>query len=338
MSSVSPTVARPSAGPGDGALLQTRRLSVSFPTAVGPVAVVDEVDVTIRTGRTLGLIGESGSGKTMLANALIGLLPDAAVVGGQILFRGEDLAAVPAARRRAVRGREISMVFQDPLSALNPTQRIWKQVSEIPRRDGASRADARRLALDRLAEAGVPEPAQRLDVFPHQLSGGLRQRVMIALALAGEPELLLADEPTTALDVTVQARILALLKRLQEERYMSMLLVSHDLRVVSHVAHDLVVMYAGRVCEAGPASTVIGRPAHPYTRALTRSIPSVHQKKALPSPLPGAPASPYARPSGCAFNPRCPIAQDICREVVPPVREVAPDRTVACHFAEEVLG
>lgn len=338
MNAVDLAVARSSAGPGDGILLETRNLSVSFPTAQGPVAVVDGVDVCIRTGRTSGLIGESGSGKTMLANALIGLLPDTAVVEGEILFRGEDLAAVPSARRRAVRGREISMIFQDPLSALNPTQRVWKQVAEIPRRDGSSRAAARTIAVGLLDEAGVPEPEKRLDVFPHQLSGGLRQRVMIALALAGKPTLLLADEPTTALDVTVQARILALLKRLQEERDMSMLLVSHDLRVVSHVADDLVVLYAGRVCEAGPTAEILTRPAHPYTRALTRSIPSVHQKKTLPSPLPGAPASPYARPTGCAFHPRCPLAQDICREVVPPVRTIAPGRAAACHFAEEVLG
>ena len=324
-------------GQDESTLLATRGLSVSFPTPVGPVAVLDRVDLSIGAGQTTGLIGESGSGKSMLARAIIGLLPPKATTEGEILLRGENLLDQGREERRHTRGHEISMIFQDPLSSLNPVQKIWKQVTEINRHEGASRAECRAKATELLADAGIPDAAARLDAYPHEFSGGLRQRAMIALALAGSPSLLLADEPTTALDVTVQARILNLLKSLQEERRMSMLLVSHDLRVVSHVAHQITVMYCGRICESGPTAAVIHHPAHPYTKALAGSIPSVHRRTLLPSPLPGSPASPYARPAGCAFHPRCPFARECCATVEPEPREIAPGRTVSCHFAEEVL-
>jgi peptide/nickel transport system ATP-binding protein/oligopeptide transport system ATP-binding protein len=299
--------------------------------------VVDGVSFDVPPATTVGLIGESGSGKTMTANAIIGLLPGGARTGGDLLWRGENLLRADRARRRRLRGHEIAMIFQDPLAALNPTQTIARQVGEILRRDGKPRDEVRRRVLDLLDRAGIPDPARRLRAYPHEFSGGMRQRAMIALALAGNPALLLADEPTTALDVTVQARILRLLRSIQEDEGLAMLLVSHDLRVVAHVAHQVVVMYAGRVAERGPTAAVLGRPAHPYTQALVRSVPAIRTRTALAHPLPGTPATPVNRPAGCAFHPRCPLARDRCRHEQPAVRPVAPDRWAACHFAEELL-
>ncbi|UED88781.1 ABC transporter ATP-binding protein [Streptomyces profundus] len=314
-------------------------LTVSLPGADGgTVRVLDGVSFEVPPATTVGLIGESGSGKTMTANALMGLLPPGATTGGEVSWRGGDLLGADAARLRRVRGREIAMVFQDPLAALNPTQRIGRQVGEIPRRDGLPRAEVRRRVIDLLDRAGVPEPERRMRAYPHEFSGGLRQRAVIAMALSGNPSLLLADEPTTALDVTVQARILALLRSVQQAEGLSMLLVSHDLRVVSHVAERVVVMYAGRIAEQGPAGDVLRRPAHPYTRALVASVPAVRTRTALADPLPGTPAGPASRPSGCPFHPRCPLARARCRTEVPAVRTVAEGRRGACHFAEEVLG
>jgi len=318
-------------------LLQADELVVELPGSDGAVRVVDGVSFEVPEGTTVGLIGESGSGKTMTALAVIGLLPDGATTGGELRWRGEDLLRVNADRRRRVRGHEISMIFQDPLAALNPSLTIGRQVGEILRRDGKPRAEVRRAVIDLLERAGVPDPARRMDSYPHEFSGGLRQRAMIALALAGNPALLLADEPTTALDVTVQARILGLLRDIQREQGLAMLLVSHDLRVIAHVAEQVVVMYAGRVAERGPAPRVLRRPAHPYTRALVRSVPAVRTRTALADPLPGAPATPANRPSGCAFHPRCPLARERCAVEVPSVREIEPGRWSACHFAEEVL-
>jgi peptide/nickel transport system ATP-binding protein/oligopeptide transport system ATP-binding protein len=317
-------------------LLRVEHLTVLLPATGGADPVLDDVSFSVRPGRTTGLIGESGSGKTMLAMAVIGLLPAGATCTGQILLREEDLLAAGEARRRRVRGREIAMIFQDPLSALNPSQRIGRQVGEFLRRNGSTRVEADRAAVGLLTRAGIPDAQRRARDYPHQFSGGMRQRAMIAMALAGGPSLLLADEPTTALDVTVQARILRLLRTLQDESGMSMLLVSHDLRVMSHVSHDLVVLYAGRVCERGPTRQVLRAPRHPYTRALAASVPAVRTRNTLAATLPGAPASPLARPSGCPFHPRCPMARQRCATEVPALREVAAGRWSACHFAEEV--
>ncbi|MGK3952323.1 ABC transporter ATP-binding protein [Microbacterium sp. I2] len=317
-------------------LLEVEHLTVDVPGADGPVRIIDDVSFSMRAGTTTGLIGESGSGKTMTAMAVLGLLPPGSTTGGHIRFRGRDLLTMNEDERRRVRGREISMIFQDPLAALNPTQRIGKQVGEILRANGSSRAEAQRTAVALLERAGIPDPAARAGDYPHQFSGGMRQRAMVALALAGTPQLILADEPTTALDVTVQARILDLLRSLRDNEGTAMLLVSHDLRVMAHVADHLVVMYAGRVAERGPASELLRRPKHPYTRALVHSVPSVSAKSAIADPLPGAPANPRARPTGCAFHPRCPMARDICRDVDPALLEVGPGRRSACHFAEEV--
>ncbi|WP_165367690.1 ABC transporter ATP-binding protein, partial [Phytoactinopolyspora endophytica] len=234
-------------------LLDVRDLDVVLPGSSGPVRIIDQVSFTVHAGRTTGLIGESGSGKTMTAMAVIGLLPQGALTRGELWWRSEDLLAASPRRRRRVRGREIAMIFQDPLASLNPSQTVGRQVTEIPRRDGRPRSELTATASDLLGRVGIPDPAQRATNYPHQFSGGMRQRAMTALALAGKPQLILADEPTTALDVTVQARILDMLRNLREQENTAMLLVSHDLRVMAHVADDLVVMYAGRVCERGPA-------------------------------------------------------------------------------------
>ncbi|MEV0648256.1 ABC transporter ATP-binding protein [Phytomonospora sp. NPDC050363] len=319
-----------------GPLIEARDLSVHLPGATAMTPVIDKVSFTVAEGRTTGLIGESGSGKTMIASAVIGLLPETATTSGELRLREEELLTAGEKRRRKLRGHEIAMVFQDPLSALNPTQRVGRQVGEILRRDGVARGEVDKAVVGLLDQAGIPDPKRRMRAYPHQFSGGMRQRAMIALALAGNPSLVLADEPTTALDVTVQARILRLLSAIQAERGMSMLLVSHDLRVMSHVSHDLVVLYAGRVCERGPTKRVLGRPRHPYTKALLASVPAVHTASVPADPLPGAPANPMARPAGCAFHPRCPLARERCRVEVPLAREIEPGRFSACHFAEEV--
>ncbi|MGN9783869.1 ABC transporter ATP-binding protein [Nonomuraea sp. ZG12] len=322
-------------GTSSGAL-RVRELSIRLPGPRGMATVVDRVSFDVVQGRTTGLIGESGSGKSLTAMALVGLTPDTAELSGQVLLDDEDLLLATPARVRLVRGSEISVVFQDPSTALNPTMTIGDQVGEILRSRGLSRRQARARAADLLDHVGIPDAADRVSAYPHEFSGGMRQRAMIALALAGGPRFILADEPTTALDVTVQARILGLLARLRDEDDLAMLLVSHDLRVMSHVADDLVVMYAGRVCEHGPAKTVLSRPLHPYTDALVRSVPSVRTQAAIADPLPGSPANPFDRPAGCPFNPRCPRAVDRCRTEVPELREIAPGRASACHFAEEL--
>jgi len=303
-----------------------------------PVRILDGVRLDVRAGRTTALIGESGSGKSVLGSTVIGLLPDGMRAEGHLEFAGEQLLGLSERRRASFRGSRIAMIFQDPLAALNPSQRVGRQVGEVLRRRGVRGERLRGAVLSLLERVGIPRPAERARAFPHQLSGGLRQRAVIAMALSGEPELIIADEPTTALDVTVQKRILDLLAELQRESGVSMLFISHDLRVVSHIADDLVVLYAGRVAEIGPAREVLRVPLHPYTRALAASVPSVHAASAIAEPIPGSAASPANRPSGCAFHPRCPLAQEICRAAVPELSEIEPGRFSACHFAEQLRG
>lgn len=317
-------------------VLEIRDLVVHLDRPV-PVRIIDGVDLEVRAGGTTALIGESGSGKSILGSAVIGLLPDAMSVSGSIQFEQVDVLGLAERRRRALRGRGISMVFQDPLAALNPSQRIGRQVGELLRRGGLRGAGLRRAVLGLLERVGIPQPEERSRAFPHQLSGGLRQRAVIAMALSGAPRLIIADEPTTALDVTVQKRVLDLLSDMQRESGVAMLFISHDLRVVSHVADDIVVLYAGRVAESGPTREVLARPLHPYTRALARSVPSVASASAVADPIPGTAANPAARPTGCAFHPRCPLAREVCAREVPVAREVQPGRRTACHFAEELL-
>ncbi|GAA4473688.1 ABC transporter ATP-binding protein [Phytohabitans houttuyneae] len=317
-------------------LLRVRDLVVE----AGPLRILDGVGFDVPAGQTLGVVGESGSGKTMTANAVLGLLPaGVSVTSGSIAFGGTELVGLPESRRRAVRGSDVAMVFQDPLAALNPVQPVGRQVSEVARRrEGLSRGAAGRLAVELLDRVGVPDPAQRARAYPHQLSGGLRQRAVIAMALAGRPRLILADEPTTALDVSVQGRILGLLAKVQAEDGVSVLLISHDLRVMAHAAQRVAVMYAGRVVEQGATRELLRAPRHPYTAALVRSVPAVHTRSALVAPIPGNPPSLAALPSGCRFHPRCPLAAPRCRVEQPALREVGPDRLSACHRAEEVNG
>jgi peptide/nickel transport system ATP-binding protein/oligopeptide transport system ATP-binding protein len=315
-------------------LLRVRDLVVE----AGPLRILDGVGFDVPAGQTLGVVGESGSGKTMTANAVLGLLPaGVSVTSGSIAFGGTELVGLPESRRRAVRGSDVAMVFQDPLAALNPVQPVGRQVSEVARRrEGLSRGAAGRLAVELLDRVGVPDPAQRARAYPHQLSGGLRQRAVIAMALAGRPRLILADEPTTALDVSVEGRILGPLAKLQAEDGVSVLLISHDLRVMAHAAQRVAVMYAGRVVEQGATRELLRAPRHPYTAALVRSVPAVHTRSALVAPIPGNPPSLAALPSGCRFHPRCPLAAPRCRVEQPALREVGPDRLSACHRAEEV--
>ncbi|WP_419994714.1 ABC transporter ATP-binding protein [Streptomyces boninensis] len=317
-------------------LLEVEDLEVALAGGAGEGTVIDSVSFSVAAARTTGLIGESGSGKTMSSMSIVGLLPAGAKTAGRIAWKSENLLDAPARRLRQVRGHEIGVIFQDPLAALNPIQTIGRQVGEILRRGGMRRQEVRTKVLQLLDRVGIPDPEQRIDVYPHEMSGGMRQRVMIAMALAGSPQLIIADEPTTALDVTTQARILKLLADLREQEGVAMLLVSHDLRVMAHVADDVVVMYAGRVAERGPAREVLERPRHPYTRALANNVPAVSRKTAIAEPLQGAPANPFDRPSGCAFHPRCPMARERCRTEVPQLREAESGRFSACHYAAEV--
>lgn len=321
-------------------VLQVTDLAVELRTRDGVVHAVDGLSYRVAAGRTLAIVGESGSGKSVSSLAVMGLLgPTARVTRGTAWLDGEDLLALSPREHRARNGTGVAMVFQDALAALNPVHTVGYQLTEALRaRRGVRRREARERAVELLDLVGVPRPRERLDDYPHQLSGGMRQRVLIACALALDPKVLIADEPTTALDVTVQAQVLRLLARLQAERTMGLVLITHDLGVVAGVADDVTVMYAGRAVEQAPVHELFAAPAHPYTRALLRSVPQLGTRTRLPV-IAGRPPGPGDRPSGCPFHPRCPVAQDVCREgAPPPLAEVAPGRTSACHFARDVLG
>ena len=317
-------------------LLRVEDLRVSFHTEDGTVRAVDGISYELERGRTLGIVGESGSGKTVAALSVLGLTrAEGATVSGHIRFEGRgDLLALPEPELRAVRGNEIAMVFQDPLSSLHPLYRVGAQIVEAIRahRDIA-KAAARTRAIELLDLVGIPDPARRVDAYPHELSGGQRQRAMIAMALANEPRLLIADEPTTALDVTVQSQILALLARLQHELGMALVLVTHDLGVVAEMADHIAVMYAGQIVESAPAERVFVAPEHPYTWGLLRSIPTLDgPREELLTPIPGNPPSPLAPPPGCRFHPRCPYSQPEHARTDPVLLPVPdqPDHQVAC--------
>ena len=317
-------------------LLRVEDLRVSFSTEDGTVRAVDGISFELERGRTLGIVGESGSGKTVAALSVLGLTrAEGATVSGRVSFEGRgDLLALGNRELRAVRGDEIAMVFQDPLSTLHPLYRVGAQIVEAIRahRD-TSKAAARARAVELLDLVGIPDPAKRVDSYPHELSGGQRQRAMIAMALSGDPKLLIADEPTTALDVTVQAQILALLARLQRERGMALVLVTHDLGVVAEMADDIAVMYAGRIVESAPAERVFTAPEHPYTWGLLRSIPTLDgPREELLEPIPGSPPSPLAPPPGCRFHPRCPYSEPEHARIDPALAPVPeqPDHQVAC--------
>jgi peptide/nickel transport system ATP-binding protein len=323
-------------------LLRVEDLRVSFATEDGTVRAVDGISYELERGRTLGIVGESGSGKTVAALSVLGLTrAEGATVSGHIRFEGRgDLLALPESELRAVRGNEIAMVFQDPLSSLHPLYRVGVQIVEAIRahRDIA-KAAARARAIELLDLVGIPDPARRVDAYPHELSGGQRQRAMIAMALANEPRLLIADEPTTALDVTVQAQILALLARLQHELGMALVLVTHDLGVVAEMADHIAVMYAGQIVESAPAERVFAAPEHPYTWGLLRSIPTLDgPREELLTPIPGNPPSPLAPPPGCRFHPRCPYSQPEHARTDPALLPVPgqSDHQVACLLEPDV--
>ena len=320
-------------------LLEVDDLSVEFRTPSGPVRAVDGLSYRVEAGRTLAIVGESGSGKSVSSLAVLGLLPDTArVTRGSVRLAGTDLLTLSRKEHRARCGEQVAMVFQDALAALNPVHTVGYQLTEALRaRRGMSRGDARKRAVELLDLVKVPNAKARVNEYPHQFSGGMRQRVMIASALALDPDVLIADEPTTALDVTVQAQVLRLLAEIQAERQMGLVLITHDLGVVAGVADDVTVMYAGRAVEQAPVVPVYTTPAHPYTRALLRSIPSASGTGRLPV-IPGRPPSPAAMPSGCPFHPRCDAARDVCRTEVPPLRHPAEGRMSACHFAPDIMA
>ncbi|MFD7205462.1 ABC transporter ATP-binding protein [Streptomyces sp. NPDC059893] len=313
-------------------VLEIRDLRTHIATPRGTVRAVDGVFLDVAEGEALGLVGESGSGKSVLARAVMGLLPRAAASSGEVLFRGHDLLTLSPKERTRVWGRRIALVFQDPGRSLNPVVRVERQLTEGMRRHlGVSRSEAHTRALGLLDEVGVPDPERRLRAYPHELSGGMRQRVMIATALACEPELLIADEPTTALDVTVQRQILDLLRRLQREHGMAMILISHDLAVVAGRTDRAAVMYAGRVAESGPTREVFTAPRHRYTRALLAATPTLTHERHTPLNLiPGALPDPTRPPDGCRFAPRCAHASTACARTGPLVTPAARGHAAAC--------
>jgi oligopeptide transport system ATP-binding protein len=329
------------AGKPVGRLLEVEDLRVEFRTRDGVAKVINGVNYHVDAGETLAVLGESGSGKSVTAQAIMGILdtPPGFVTGGEIRFHGEDMLKMSGEERRQIRGKGIAMVFQDALSALNPVFSVGFQIGEQFRiRQGLNRRDAKRRAIEMLDQVQIPNAKQRLNEFPHQFSGGMRQRVMIAMSLALDPEVLIADEPTTALDVTVQAQIMDLLAELQRERQMGLILITHDLGVVADVANRIAVMYAGRIVEEADVHDLYARPAHPYTKGLLTSIPRIDEKGQQLRTIKGLPPNLLRIPSGCPFHPRCPRAEQICVDERPPLRPVGPGRRSACHFAEEVMG
>ncbi|GAA3855607.1 ABC transporter ATP-binding protein [Saccharothrix violaceirubra] len=321
-------------------VLEVEDLRVEFRTRDGVARVLNGVSYHVGAGETLAVLGESGSGKSVTAQAVMGILdtPPAFVTGGSVRFHGEELLTASADRRREVRAEGIAMIFQDALSALNPVFTVGFQIEEQLRlRRGMSRSEARKRAVELLDLVKIPHARFRVRDYPHQFSGGMRQRVMIAMALALDPEVLIADEPTTALDVTVQAQIMDLLAEIQRERRMGLVLITHDLGVVAEVADRIVVMYAGRIVEEADAFALFRSPGHPYTAALMRSLPRLDDKGSTLETIKGLPPSLLRIPSGCPFHPRCPRAEDRCLAEVPPPLDLG-GRTSACHFAPEVLG
>jgi len=304
-------------------LLSVEGVSVTLPTPRGDLRAVDGVDLKVEAGRTLGIVGESGCGKTMLSRAILQLLPKRARLEGRVMLDGRDLASLPRAALRKLRGPELAVVFQDPMTSLNPVLTIGTQIVEtLQVHLGMAAAAATKRAAELLAEVGIPAPGQRLRQYPHQLSGGMRQRVAIAIALSCEPRLLIADEPTTALDVTVQAQILDLLAREQQRRHMAMILITHDLGVVAGRTDEVAVMYAGRVVERAPTPQLFARMRMPYTEALLAAIPKLDSAPHTPLPaIGGRPPDPTRPLAGCSFAPRCRYADDRCREAKPPLAD-----------------
>ncbi|MEU6557383.1 ABC transporter ATP-binding protein [Streptomyces sp. NPDC046915] len=321
-------------------LLEVRDLYVEFRMRDGVARAVNGVSYGVDAGETLAVLGESGSGKSVTAQAVMGILdmPPGRITGGEILFRGQDLLKLKEEERRKVRGAGMAMIFQDALSSLNPVLSVGDQLGEMfVVHRGMSKKDARARAVELMDRVRIPAAAQRVRDYPHQFSGGMRQRIMIAMALALEPALIIADEPTTALDVTVQAQVMDLLAELQREYHMGLILITHDLGVVADVADRIAVMYAGRIVESAPVHDIYKCAAHPYTRGLLDSIPRLDLKGRELYAIKGLPPNLMHIPPGCAFHPRCPMARDVCRTDEPPLYEVDADRASACHFWRECL-
>ncbi|MFE4688695.1 ABC transporter ATP-binding protein [Streptomyces sp. NPDC056749] len=321
-------------------LLEVRDLHVEFHTRDGVAKAVNGVNYSVAEGETLAVLGESGSGKSVTAQAVMGILdmPPGKISGGEILFKDHDLLKLKAEERRRIRGQEMAMIFQDALSSLNPVLSVGQQLGEMfVVHRGMSRGDAKAKAIELMDRVRIPAARERVGDFPHQFSGGMRQRIMIAMAMALEPSLIIADEPTTALDVTVQAQVMDLLAELQRELNMGLILITHDLGVVADVADKIAVMYAGRIVETSPVHEIYKAPAHPYTKGLLRSIPRLDQKGQELYAIKGLPPNLLHIPPGCAFHPRCPMAQAVCRTDVPPLYTVDEERRSACHFWKETL-
>jgi oligopeptide/dipeptide ABC transporter ATP-binding protein len=325
-------------------LLQIRGLRTHFFTESGVAKAVDGVDLEIRPGEVLGLVGESGSGKSVTALSILRLIPDppGRIVGGEILFRGRDLLKLPWEDIRKVRGRDISMIFQEPMTSLNPVFRIGRQVTEIilEHEPQTTEAQARGRAIEMLKKVGIPEPETRLEQYPHELSGGMRQRVMIAIALALNPALLIADEPTTALDVTIQAQILDLMLELKAKHEAgAILLITHNLAVVAETCDRVAVMYGGKIQEVAPVRDLFYNPLHPYTRGLLGSLPRVDGERAERlTTIPGSVPDIHHLPIGCKFTTRCPERFEPCPDIEPPLVEAAPDHWVRCHLHDDCHG
>jgi oligopeptide/dipeptide ABC transporter ATP-binding protein len=317
-------------------LLDVKELRTYFAADEGEFKAVDGISFSLDRGRTLGIVGESGCGKSVTSLTIMGLVPQppGRIAGGQVLFDGTDLLQLDRTAMSELRGNRLSMIFQEPMTSLNPVFTIGDQIIEgIRRHRKIGQAEARDRAIEMLRRVRIPSPERRIDEYPHKLSGGMRQRVMIAMALACDPQLLIADEPTTALDVTIQAQILELMRALRDELGTAIILITHDLGVIAELAQDVVVMYAGRIVEQVDVAGLFDDPQHPYTVGLLGSIPKLHETQARLAAIEGMVPSPMAMPQGCKFNPRCPFAIDKCRAEEPPLMEVKPGHRSACWRA-----
>ncbi|PHM44916.1 hypothetical protein Xmau_01631 [Xenorhabdus mauleonii] len=315
------------------ALLNVEQLSVHFGEKSAPFRAVDRISYRVEQGEVVGVVGESGSGKSVSSLAIMGLIDyPGRVMAEKLEFNGRDLMKISEKERRQLVGAEVAMIFQDPMTSLNPCYTVGYQIMEALKiHQGGNRKTRHQRAIDLLTLVGIPDPASRLDVYPHQLSGGMSQRVMIAMAIACRPKLLIADEPTTALDVTIQAQIIELLLELQQQENMALLLITHDLALVAEAAHHIIVMYAGQVVEIGKGTEIFRAPRHPYTQALLRALPEFATNKSRLESLPGVVPGKYDRPTGCLLNPRCPYANEHCRQVEPPLQSIG-GHQVKCHM------
>jgi len=325
----------------NGKLLSVKNLRTYFETEDGLVKAVDGIEFELNRGETLGIVGESGSGKSVTSLSLMRLIPDppGKIVAGEVKLNGDDLLKLSPTEIRDIRGQRIAMIFQDPMTSLNPFMRISKQLMEVTQLHlRHSRNQAYEHAIDMLEQVGIPDARARAESYPHELSGGMRQRVMIAMALSCQPELLIADEPTTALDVTIQAQILELIKKLKSDTGASVILITHDLGVVAGMTDHLVVMYAGKIFECAPTAELFARPGNPYTRGLLRSVPDPTAREQELYQIPGLPPDLAHLPLGCPFAPRCESAEELCHREFPPFVQLTRDHYSLCHFANEVYA